>query len=105
MKIAVFSDIHGNLRALKTVLEQIKEKKVDLPYPFLQLSDLKNGVFDKACKSEEVMEYELVVIGHSHQDFVNGNVVSISASGLEGASYLLIEANEDGVSFENIIII
>ena len=202
MKIAVFSDIHGNLRALKTVLEQIKEQNVDLtvflgdifqrgnqeieclellkdnkiicikgncelymehgvdidpdveylrpyydetrqkltdeqmkfikqmplfyekecygykmwfshflfsdvnlPYPFLQLSDLKNGVFDKACKSEEVMEYELVVIGHSHQNFVNGNVVSISASGLEGASYLLIEANEDGVSFENIIII
>ena len=202
MKIAVFSDIHGNLRALKTVLEQIKEKNVDLtvflgdifqrgneeieclellknneiicikgncelymehgvdidpdveylrpyydetrqkltdeqmkfikqmplfyekecygykirfshflfsdvnsPYPFLQLSDLKNGVFDKACKSEEVMEYELVVIGHSHQNFVNGNVVSISASGLEGASYLLIDANEDGVSFENIIII
>ena len=30
MKIAVFSDIHGNLRALKTVLEQIKEKNVDL---------------------------------------------------------------------------
>ena len=29
MKIAVFSDIHGNLKALKVVLEQIKEKKVD----------------------------------------------------------------------------
>ena len=40
------------------------------------------------------------------EDAVKGeNVVSISASGLEGASYLLIEANEDGVSFENIIII
>ena len=26
MKIAVFSDIHGNLKALKEVLEQIKEK-------------------------------------------------------------------------------
>lgn len=201
MKIAVFSDIHGNLKALKTELEQIKEQNVDLtvflgdifqrgnqeieclellkdnkiicikgncelymehgvdidpdveylrtyydetrkkltdehmkfikqmplfyenecyghkirfshflfsdinsPYPFLQLSDLKNGVFDKVCKSEDVMKYELVVIGHSHQNFVKGNVVSISASGLEGASYLLIEANEDGVSFENIII-
>lgn len=201
MKIAVFSDIHGNLKALKTELEQIKEQNVDLtvflgdifqrgnqeieclellkdnkiicikgncelymehgvdidpdveylrtyydetrkkltdehmkfikqmplfyenecyghkirfshflfsdinsPYPFLQLSDLKNGVFDKVCKSEDVMKYELVVIGHSHQNFVKGNVVSISTSGLEGASYLLIEANEDGVSFENIII-
>ena len=30
MKIAVFSDVHGNLKALKTVLEQIKEKNVDL---------------------------------------------------------------------------
>ena len=30
MKIAVFSDVHGNLRALKAVIEQIKEKNVDL---------------------------------------------------------------------------
>ena len=201
MKIAVFSDVHGNLKALKTVLEQIKEKNVDLmvflgdifqrgneeieclellkdngiiclkgncelymeygvdidpdveylrnyydetrkkltdeqmqfikqmplfyenecyghkirfshflfsdinsSYPFLQLSDLKNGVFDKVCKSEDVMKYELVVIGHSHQNFVKGNVVSVSASGLEGASYLLIEDNEDVVSFEHISI-
>lgn len=199
MKIAVFSDVHGNLKALKTVLEQIIEKDVDLTvflgdifqrgneeieclellkdneiiclkgncelymehgvdidpdveylrdyydetrkkltgeqmqfikqmplfyenechghkirfshflfsdinlsYPFLQLSDLKNGVFDKVCKSEDVMKYELVVIGHSHQNFVKGNVVSVSASGLEGASYLLIEDNEDIVSFEYI---
>lgn len=201
MKIAVFSDVHGNLKALKAVLEQIREKNVDLtvflgdifqrgneeieclellrgneiiclkgncelyiehgvdidpdveylrdyydemrkkltgeqmqfikrmplfyenechghkilfshflfsdfnlPYPFLQLSDLKNGVFDKVCKSENVMKYELVVIGHSHQNFVKGNVVSVSASGLEGASYLLIEDNEDVVSFEYISI-
>ena len=35
MKIAVFSDIHGDLRALKTVLEQIKEKNVmDIKYGF-----------------------------------------------------------------------
>ena len=201
MKIAVFSDVHGNLKALKTVLEQIKEKNVDLTvflgdvfqrgneeieclellkdseiiclkgncelymehgvdidpdveylrdyydetrkklacdqiqfikqmplfyenechghkicfshflfsdinssYPFLQLADLKNSVFDKVCKSEDVMKYELVVIGHSHQNFVKGNVVSVSASGLEGASYLLIEDNEDGINFEHISI-
>ena len=201
MKIAVFSDVHGNLKALKTVLEQIKEKNADLtvflgdvfqrgneeieclellkdneiiclkgncelymehgvdidsdveylrdyydetrkkltreqmqfikqmplfyenechghkihfshflfsnnnsPYPFLQLADLKNGVFDEVCKSEGIMKYELVVVGHSHQNFVKGNVVSVSASGLEGASYLLIEDNEDVVSFEHISI-
>ena len=201
MKIAVFSDVHGNLKALKSVLEQIKENNVDqivflgdifqrgneeveclevlmndeivclkgncelymaygvdidpdveylreyydttrkkltceqmefvkqMPlfyekecnghkihfshflfsdinaaYPFLQLADLKNGVFDNACKKEDVMKYELVVVGHSHQNFVKGNVVSVSATGLEGASYLLIEVNEDGVSFEHICI-
>ena len=29
MKIAGFSDIHGNLNALKTVLAQIKDQNVD----------------------------------------------------------------------------
>ena len=29
MKIAVFTDVHGNLKALKSVLEQINNKKVD----------------------------------------------------------------------------
>ena len=73
-----------------------------MSYPFLQLADLKNGVFDKICKSEDIMKYELVVIGHSHQNFIKGNVVSVSASGLEGASYLLIEDSEEEVSFEHI---
>ncbi len=198
MKIAVFSDVHGNLKALKAVLEQIKVKNADLTvylgdifqrgneeieclellkdsgiiclkgncelyiehgvdidpdveylreyydemrkkltdehmqfikqmplfyenefnghkmhfshflfldinsaYPFLPLSSLKNGEFDNACKSEDVTKYELAVIGHSHRNFVKGNVVSVSASGLEGASYLLIEVNEDDISFEH----
>jgi protein phosphatase len=65
---------------------------------------LKNGVFDKACESEKVTKYELAVIGHCHQNFVKGNVVSVSASGLEGATYLLIEDNEEGVSFKHISI-
>ena len=201
MNIAVFSDIHGNLKALKNVLAQIKEQNVDkvvflgdifqrgneelecldlikenkiicvkgncelylqygididtdvehlreyydttrvklsdeqmqfvkdmplyyvnecnghkirfshflfddinAPYPFFQLADLKNGVFDNACKSEEVKAYDLLVVGHSHQNFVKENVVSVSASGLEGASYLLIEDNEDGISFEHIML-
>lgn len=199
MKIAVFSDIHGNLKALKTVIGQIKEQNadltvflgdifqrgneeteclellkgsgiiclkgncelyaehgvdvdpdvehlrnyydgirkkltdeqmqfisemplfyenechghrirfshflfldIDLPYPFLPLSSLKNSSFDKACKSDEVTKYDLVVVGHSHQNFVKENVVSVSASGLEGASYLLIEDTEEAVSFEHI---
>lgn len=75
---------------------------INASYPFFQLSDLKNGVFDKACESENVTKYELAVIGHCHQNFLKGNVVSVSASGLEGATYLLIEDNEEGVSYEHI---
>ncbi len=199
MKIAVFSDIHGNIKALKAVLEQIREKNADLtvflgdifqrgneefeclellkdsgivclkgncelyaehgvdvdpdvehlrdyydgirsrltedqmqfirqmtlfyetechghklhfshflfldiekPYPFLPLSSLKDGSFDRACEGENVTKYDLAVIGHCHQNFVKGNVVSVSASGLEGASWLLIEVNDDSVRFEHI---
>ena len=35
-------------------------------------------------------------------DFVKGNVVSVSASGLDNPAYLLIEANEDELRFEHI---
>ena len=73
-------------------------------YPFLQLSSLKNGGFDRACRSEEVLGYDLVVVGHSHRNFEKGNVVSVSATGLEGASYLLIDISEDAVSFERFLI-
>ncbi|MBO7124036.1 MAG: metallophosphoesterase family protein [Treponema sp.] len=201
MKIAVFTDVHGNLKALQTVLERIKNKKadkavflgdifqrgneeieclellkksgaicikgncelylehgvdidpdveylreyydgmrkkisdgqmefirqmppfyeeeafchkmrfshflfsdVDAPYPFLQLSSIKNGIFDTACKSKEVTKYDLVAIGHSHQNFENGNVVSVSAAGLEGSSFLLIDATEGGLNFERVFI-
>ena len=199
MKIAVFSDVHGNLEALKAVLGQIREKNADLTvflgdifqrgneefeclellknsdviclkgncelyaehgvdvdpdvehlreyydgirkklteeqmqfirqmplfyeiessgrklhfshflfldieksYPFLPLSSLKDGTFDRACESAYVKQYDLAVVGHCHQDFVKGKVVSVSAAGLEGASYLMIEAREDSLSFEHI---
>ena len=59
-------------------------------------------MFDKVCKSEDVMRYELVVIVHSHQNLVKGNVFFVSALGLEGPSYPLIEENKDVVSFEHI---
>ena len=65
---------------------------------------MKNGVFDKACHSEEVKKYDLVVIGHTHQNFENENVVSVSASGLEGTSYLLIVDSVECVSVERMSI-
>lgn len=77
---------------------------INAAYPFLPLSSLKNGMFDEACKSEYVMKYDLAVVGHSHQNFVKGNVVSVSASGLEEASFLIIEVSENELSFEHISI-
>lgn len=74
-------------------------------YPFLQLSDLENGVFDKACESEKIIQYELVVIGHSHKNFARNNVVSVSATGLLDASYLLIEADESGIRYKRFSIL
>ncbi len=75
---------------------------MNLPYPFLQLGDLKNGIFDKTCKTEAVTQYDLVLIGHSHKNFEKDNVVSVSAAGLEDASYLIIEVDEKNLSFERI---
>ena len=80
-------------------------KETEAPYPFLQLSSLKDGTFDKACESEAVKKYDLAVVGHSHQIFVKGNVVSVSAAGLEGASYLMIDVTKDALTFKHIALI
>ena len=77
---------------------------IEKPYPFLPLSSLKDGTFDIVCESGYVKQYDLAVIGHCHRNLVKGNVVSVSASELEGVSYLLIEANENTVDFEHISI-
>ena len=201
MKIAVFSDIHGNLQALKAVLARIGEERADLtvflgdifqrgreeteclellkdsgiicikgncelyvehgvgidpdveylrdyydamrkrlteeqmhfirqmplfyeaqlqehkllfahflfldlrsPYPFLQLSSLKDGSFDRARRREDVAKYELVVIGHAHRRFVAGNVVSVPAAGLGEASCLLIGEDRGKIYYRYISI-
>ena len=179
MKIAVFSDIHGNLSALKTILKRINEENPDLTI-FLgdifqrgheeieclellkesgivcikgncelylangvdidpdveylrdyydgardKLTDeqlqfvkemplfyeteccghrMKNGTFDKTCESEDITKYDLIAIGHCHQNFIKGNVLAVSASGLENPSCLLIEADKDVLSYEHISI-
>ena len=69
-------------------------RSIHAAYPFLQLADMKNGVFDRVCQSESIRQYDLVLVGHSHRNFEKGNVISVSATGLEGASWLLIEADE-----------
>ena len=54
---------------------------------------------------KDVKRYELVVIGHCYQNFVKGNEVSVSASGLDNPSYLFIEADEGALRYEHIDIL
>ena len=75
---------------------------INAAYPFYQLSSLKTGEFDKACASDEIKKYDLAVVGHCHQNFIKGNVAAVSAAGLEGASYLIIDVNDDTIGFEHI---
>lgn len=75
---------------------------INAAYPFYQLSSLKTGEFDKACESDEIKKYDLAVVGHCHQNFIKGNVAAVSAAGLEGASYLIIDVNDDTIGFEHI---
>ena len=91
-------DLHGR----KILFSHFLFSDKNAPYPFHQLSSLKNGVFDEACRSEAVTGYDLVVIGHSHTNFVKGNVVSVSAAGLEGASYLIIEEKDGDMTYKHI---
>ena len=55
--------------------------------------------------SKKRKKYDLVVVGHSHQNFVKANVVSVSAAGLEGATFMVIEVDENGVHFEHVNVI
>ena len=92
MRIAVFSDIHGNFEAINSVMDLIGKEQVD--HPYYQLADMETDVFSKAVKSNELQNYDLVVIGHVHKNFVNENVVGVSATGIDQPTFLLIEIDE-----------
>ena len=63
-------------------------------YPYYQLADMETDVFSKAVKSNELQKYDLVVIGHAHKNFVNENVVGVSATGIGQPTFILIEIDE-----------
>lgn len=67
---------------------------IEAAYPYYQLSDMETDVFSKAVKSNELQKYDLVVIGHAHKNFVNENVVGVSATGLDQPTFVLIEIDE-----------
>ena len=67
---------------------------IEAAYPYYQLADMETDVFSKAVKSNELQKYDLVVIGHAHKNFVNENVVGVSATGIGQPTFILIEIDE-----------
>lgn len=62
MKIAIISDIHGNLEALKATLKDIEERKVD---KIICLGDIiAKGVHPKECLSLIKTKCEIVLQGN-----------------------------------------
>lgn len=67
MKIAIISDIHGNLEALKTTLEDIKKRNVD---KIICLGDIiAKGVHSKECVKLIKQNCEIVVQGNCDKHF------------------------------------
>ena len=67
MKIAIISDIHGNLEALKETLKDIKKRKVD---KIICIGDIiAKGVHHKECLSLIRTNCEIVLLGNCDVHF------------------------------------
>lgn len=64
MKIAVISDIHGNLGALDAVLADIRQRGVDLT---VNLGDILSGALQPRETAERLMALELPTIRGNHE--------------------------------------
>lgn len=119
MRIIAFTDIHSNYLALKEVLSKIEKEQPD---QIIFLGDiLAKGSEPKECFDlliekkvtclagncdlyfvrgvdiDELIKdnsYDLMVLGHSHQEFVKENVISLGSSGLDRPSYVVIDIGE-----------
>jgi len=67
MKIAIISDIHGNLEALKATLEDIKRKKVDKIYCLGDI--IAKGIHPKECIQLIREHCEVVIQGNTDEYF------------------------------------
>lgn len=67
MKIAIISDIHGNLEALKTTLQDIEKRKID---KIICLGDIiAKGVHSKECLELVKKNCEVVIQGNTDKYF------------------------------------
>ena len=67
---------------------------IEADYPYYQLSDMEKDIFSKAVSSNELRKYDLIVVGHAHRNFVDENVVGVSAAGIDKPTFILIEIDE-----------
>lgn len=67
MKLAVISDIHGNLAALDAVLEDISHEGVDAVF---NLGDIVSGPLDAVAVAERLMPMGLATVRGNHDRFI-----------------------------------
>lgn len=67
MKLAVISDIHGNIAALDAVLADIGRRDVDL---IVNLGDSLSGPFDAVATADRLMALELPTVRGNHDRFL-----------------------------------
>lgn len=77
MKIAVISDIHGNLGALEAVLADIQQRGVDM---IVNLGDILSGALQPHETAELLMSLQLPTIRGNHERQVLGRVESMGLS-------------------------
>ncbi|MCX5122109.1 metallophosphatase family protein [Micromonospora sp. NBC_00362] len=64
MRIAVISDVHGNLLALETVLADIEDRSADV---VVNLGDLVSGALAPAATTDRLMELGQVTVRGNHE--------------------------------------
>ena len=67
MKVAVISDVHGNLLALEAVLEDIARQGIDAT---VALGDFRSGPFDPAGVADRLMGLGLPSVRGNHDRFI-----------------------------------
>ena len=67
MKVAVLSDIHGNIEALDTVLKSAKEAKIE---KFILLGDYVGYLYHPKEVIERIMDLDHVAIRGNHEDIL-----------------------------------
>src|SRR5690606_6397383 len=70
VKVAVISDVHGNLRALEAVLEDIARQGVDLT---VNLGDLVSGPLEPREALDRAMALDCPTIAGNHERTLSGD--------------------------------